>query len=235
MTTLAAPQISPLGDAALILRFGDDINAETHESVVAFATQLDSTPPPAMVEYVPAFTTITVVYDPLVRTYEEFAASMRRVLAVVTRRTSVAPREPVEIRVCYSGDLGPDLEFVAAHNDLTTEEVITIHSGAIYDVYMIGFAPGFPYLGGMSSRVAAPRLDTPRAAVPAGSVGIAGIQTGIYSIETPGGWRLIGRTPARLFRAEAETPSLLEPGDRVRFVPMTRAEYDRALSAGDGT
>src|SRR5918992_314716 len=133
----------------------------------------------------------------------------------------------VGIPVHYGGDFGPDLGFVASHNELTEQQVIEIHSQPTYLVYMIGFAPGFPYLGGMSERIAAPRRDNPRASIPVGSVGVAGRQTGVYSIETPGGWQLIGRTPLRLFRPEEERPSLLEAGDEVRFDPITRSEYDR--------
>jgi inhibitor of KinA len=133
----------------------------------------------------------------------------------------------VEIPVCYGGDFGPDLKSVADRNGLTPDEVVTIHCKSTYPVYMIGFAPGFPYLGGMSERISAPRLDTPRERIPAGSVGIAGTQTGVYPIETPGGWRLIGRTPLRLFDAVRDPPSLLQAGDRVRFTAIERGEFDR--------
>lgn len=224
------PRVSALGDAAVVVSFGDEIDPEIHKRVRAFAEYLDSTPPSAMVEYVPAFTTVTMIYDPLLRRYDEFKASVEAVLGEVASVTTMVEREPVKIPVCYGGDFGPDLDFVAAHNEITPDEVIEIHSGETYLVYMIGFAPGFPYLGGMSSRIAAPRLDIPRGAVPAGSVGIAGAQTGVYSIATPGGWRLIGRTPLQLFRPTARKPSLLQAGDHVRFVPITRAEYDTALA-----
>lgn len=153
MTTEGEPLISPLGDAALVATFGDDIDPATHGEVMAFARHLDSSPPPAMVEYIPAFTTVTLVYDPLVRTYDEFTASVRTALSSVTSSAATAVREPVDIPVCYGGEFGPDLDFVAVHNDLTPKEVIEIHAGAIYVVYMIGFAPGFPYLGGLSPRI----------------------------------------------------------------------------------
>ncbi|HWC13222.1 MAG TPA: 5-oxoprolinase subunit PxpB [Actinomycetota bacterium] len=223
--------IGPLGDAAVVVCFGDAIDPEIHDKVMSFAQQIDSSPPPGLVEHVPAFTTVTLVYDPLVRSFDEFHAAVLDMLGSVAPRTVTAERDPVEIPVCYGGEHGPDLDFVAAHNDVTPDEVIDIHSGTTYVVYMIGFAPGFPYLGAMSPRIAAPRLDTPRQAVPAGSVGIAGSQTGIYPIATPGGWRLIGRTPMQLFRARAQTPSLLAAGDRVRFVAITPAEYDAVVAA----
>ena len=123
------------------------------------------------------------------------------------------------------GSWGPDVDVVAAHNRLTPEEIIRIHTSVEYLVYMIGFAPGFPYLGGMPERIATPRRESPRVSIPAGSVGIAGQQTGVYPIATPGGWQIIGRTPLRLFQPEQEQPTLLQAGDRVRFRQITEAEY----------
>ena len=127
--------------------------------------------------------------------------------------------------MCYGGEYGPDLEEVARHNGLSVDEVIALHSGGEYLVYMIGFAPGFPYLGGMSERIAMPRRSSPRAQIPVGSVGIAGMQTGVYPIETPGGWQLIGRTPLALFRPEENPPSLLQAGNKVRFRPISADEF----------
>jgi inhibitor of KinA len=127
--------------------------------------------------------------------------------------------------VCYGGELGPDLEFVAEHNKLSAEEVIGIHSASVYLVYMIGFAPGFPYIGGMSGKIAAPRRSSPRLKIPAGSVGIAGSQTGIYPIETPGGWQLIGQTPLKLFQPESKSPSLLKAGDVIQFKPISYNQF----------
>jgi inhibitor of KinA len=135
----------------------------------------------------------------------------------------------VELPVCYGGEFGPDLGEVAGHCGLSEPEVIARHSGAEYRVYMLGFAPGFAYLGGLDPAIAAPRRQTPRLKVPAGSVGIAGLQTGIYPLETPGGWQIIGRSPQRLFRPGQEEPCLLKPGDRLRFVPIDLAAY-RAIS-----
>src|ERR671914_867162 len=141
----------------------------------------------------------------------------------------------VGIPVHYGGNFGPDLGFVALHNELTEQQVIEIHSQPMYLVYMIGFAPGFPYLGGMSERLASPRRESPREKIPAGSVGIAGSQTGVYPIETPGGWQLIGRTPLRLFRPDKDDPSLLRTGDRVRFHAIEPAEYGDVLEREDDT
>lgn len=230
MSSGIRPTIAPLGDAAAVVTFGDSIDPDTHERVLTFAANLDSSSFPAMVEYIPSFATVTVIYDPLASTFGDFAASLEAALDQVASVESPIEADPVEIPVCYGGEFGPDLDFVAAHNDLTPDEVVEIHSATTYLVYMIGFVPGFPYLGGMSSRIAAPRLDAPRATVPAGSVGIAGAQTGIYPIESPGGWRLIGRSPRRLFDPSAAAPSLLQAGDRVRFAPIERSRYESVLA-----
>ena len=126
----------------------------------------------------------------------------------------------------YGGHFGPDLDYVAQHNGLTAEDVIKLHSNTNYLVYMLGFAPGFPYLGGMSDKIATPRLETPRTVIPAGSVGIADLQTGIYPSATPGGWRLIGRTPLKLFDESRQPPVLVEPGDYIKFIAINQAEYE---------
>jgi len=136
-------------------------------------------------------------------------------------------QEIVEIPVCYGGKFGPDLEIVAKHNQLTPDEVITIHSEGLYLIYMIGFAPGFPYLGGLSDKIATPRRESPRFKIPAGTVGIAGDQTGVYPIETPGGWQLIGRTPVKLFNPKHSSPTLLKTGSYIRFIPIPPKEYEQ--------
>ncbi len=138
-----------------------------------------------------------------------------------------APRR-VEIPVCYGGELGPDLDDVARTHGLAPEEVIRLHADADYLVYMIGFMPGFAYLGGLPERIATPRRKTPRTAVPAGTVGIGGRQTGVYPLVSPGGWNLIGRTPVKIFDIKRDEPTLLSTGDRVRFRPISRSEFDEA-------
>lgn len=135
------------------------------------------------------------------------------------------PAQVMELPVYYGGDVGPDLSFVAKYNDLKEEEVIRIHTENSYLIYMMGFSPGFPYLGGMSEKIATPRLKEPRFKTPAGSVGIAGSQTGVYSMETPGGWQIIGRTPVKLYDPSRETPILLKAGNYIRFVPITKEEF----------
>jgi inhibitor of KinA len=139
----------------------------------------------------------------------------------------------VSIPVCYGGEYGPDLEYVARHHNLTPEEVISIHSEGEYLAYMIGFAPGFPFLGGLSEKIATPRRPSPRTSIPAGSVGIAGMQTGVYPISTPGGWQLIGQTPVKLFLPKQNPPSLLQAGDIVKFEPISKEEYQE-MQAKEG-
>jgi inhibitor of KinA len=158
--------------------------------------------------------------------YQIVTGRLERIIKEIAA-AAAPPARTVDIPVCYGGEFGPDLAEVAARNGLSAEEVIRIHASAEYLVYMIGFAPGFPYLGGMSGRIAAPRRSTPRLAIPAGSVGIAGEQTGVYPLETPGGWQLIGRTPIALFLPVRSPPSLLRAGDKVRFRPISRMEYEQ--------
>ncbi|HEX8427816.1 5-oxoprolinase subunit PxpB [Hymenobacter sp.] len=225
-------QLYALGDSTIVLQFGDAISQEIHRTIQAVGAYLKEHPFPGFLEQVPAFTTLTVYYNSWLASqagrldpYAEVASQLQELLNQVQVPADSAASPIVEIPVCYGGSFGPDLEWVARHTGLMPEQVIGLHTAPEYLVYMIGFAPGFPYLGGMDEQLAAPRKDQPRAEVPAGSVGIAGKQTGIYSLPTPGGWQLIGRTPRRLFTPEAASPSLLQAGQRLRFVPITEQEY----------
>lgn len=215
---------SPLGDQAIVIEVGKEINDETHNQIRAIVSLLETDPPQWMTEFIPAFTTVSVGYNPLQISYEEAKSELA---ALMKRASAIKPPQPrtIEIPVCYGGEYGPDLEFVAQHNGLSAEEVIRVHTSGIYTVHMIGFAPGFPYLGGMSGKIAAPRRETPRAQIPERSVGIAGNQTGVYPISTPGGWQLIGRTPLRLFLPDQEIPSLLRMGDSVSFRQISDEDY----------
>lgn len=217
-------QFVPMGDRAVVVHLGDRIDDATFDRVQVLSQQLEQTSIPGVEEHVPAYTTVTIYYDPLGTTVADIRAAVTRLLRKRSK-ASLAIARTVEIPVCYGGEFGPDLDHVASHNQLAADEVIAIHSGGTYRVHMLGFAPGFPYLGGMSERIATPRRDTPRLQVPAGSVGIAGEQTGIYSLETPGGWQIIGRTPRALFRPAEDPPTLLAPGDLVRFRPITLEEF----------
>lgn len=217
-------RMQPLGDSAVLVQVGKAIAEETFQRVSALAGCLEKWPVPGMVEFVPAFTTVTVYYDLVKASYAQVVAHLEQLLDALLLEGSDKAKV-VEIPVCYGGEYGPDLEEVARHNGLSVDEVIALHSGGEYLVYMIGFAPGFPYLGGMSERIAMPRRSSPRAQIPVGSVGIAGMQTGVYPIETPGGWQLIGRTPLALFRPEENPPSLLQAGNKVRFRPISADEF----------
>ena len=214
-------EFKPLGDSALLISFGEVIDEEINEKIHSLARAIERANFEWLVEVVPAYSSLAVIYDPTMAGFEEVKLAVER-LEISSERFE---GKLVEIPVVYGGKYGPDLEFVAQYNGLSVDDVIEIHSKQTYRVYFLGFLPGFAYLGGMDERIATPRLERPRLKVPAGSVGIAGKQTGIYPLESPGGWRLIGRTPLRLFNPEKEPPTLLKPGDRVKFVPIGEEEF----------
>ncbi|AFL95839.1 allophanate hydrolase subunit 1 [Thermococcus cleftensis] len=216
-------KVKPLGDSALLISFGEVINEGINDRVHALARAIEKAGFEWLVEVVPAYSSLAVIYDPTLIDFE----GVKRAVEGVEASAESFEGELVEIPVVYGGEYGPDLEFVAKHSGLSVDDVIEIHSKPVYRVYFLGFLPGFAYLGGMDERIAAPRLERPRLKVPAGSVGIAGKQTGIYPLESPGGWRLIGRTPLRLFSPERKPPTLLQPGDRVKFVPIDEEEFLR--------
>lgn len=236
---LQAAQIRPVGEGALMVSFGNTIDPEILRCARALVTELEQHPFPGLLEFEASYTGVTVFYDPLAlaresslpedhwlsKGYREAAARVKKILEGI-RFTKEKKGDRIRIPVCYGGEYGPDLEEVAEYHHMTPEEVVKIHTGGDYLVYMIGFAPGFPYVGGLPPEIATPRKKTPRLAIPAGSVGIAGSQTGAYPLETPGGWQLIGRTPLALFRPwDLEHPSLLQAGDRLEFVSITPEEY----------
>jgi inhibitor of KinA len=235
--TIYFEKMYPLGDSAIVVQLGSGIQQETHQKVQVLSAYLHKHPIPGMYEYVPAFTSVTIYYDMLEiaslksndeqkSPYEMVYSTLKQILISIDSEGKYEP-ETVEIPVCYGEEFGPDLEHVAKHNGLTPEEVIQLHSQGEYLTYMVGFAPGFPYLGGLSEKLATPRRDAPRLKIPAGTVGIAGMQTGVYPIETPGGWQLIGSTPISLFRPKQHPPTLIKAGNIVRFRPISRSEYDK--------
>jgi len=224
-------RFSPLGDRAVLITLGDSIDEATHRRVRAVTARIDAEPPLGFVDRVPAFASLVVHYEPLLihaadsgSPHDAFVAALQHLLADV-RDDALPPPRTVEVPVCYGGELGPDLEDVARQHGIDANEVIDIHASGDYLVYMVGFMPGFAYLGGLSSRIATPRRQTPRTTVPAGSVGIGGEQTGVYPLVSPGGWNLIGRTPLRIFDIGRIEPALLVTGDRVRFVPISFSEF----------
>jgi len=218
------PRFLPAGDRALCVELGDSISEATNRRVHGLSRELGRLGLCGVLEVVPTYRSLMVYYDPLSISYADLTSRLREIEGPLGEGEAVASKL-VEIPTLYGGEYGPDLGAVAEHNGISEEEVIGIHSGADYLIYMMGFLPGFPYLGGMSERIATPRLVTPRASIPAGSVAIAERQTGIYPVESPGGWRLIGRTPIRLFDPGREPPVELEPGDYLRFVSVDESEY----------
>lgn len=218
-------EIKPYGDSGLRIQFGNDISVRTHRTVRSFATLLEKEKIAGVLEWIPTYTAISILYDPYVISFADLESAL---VALQDRwRINQLPKaEVIYIPTCYGGDKGPDLSYVARHNRLTEADVIAIHSETPYLVYMMGFTPGFPYLGGMSKRIATPRLAKPRARIPAGSVGIAGEQTGIYPLQTPGGWQIIGRTPIKLFDPHREVPILPKVGNYLKFCPVSREQYE---------
>ncbi len=222
--------IYSLSEYAVSVDFGGGIDADTLQRVTGFDALLHNQPFAGFRTTVPAYTTVTVIFDPATvvaaaslagtTAYERVYRYLVRVESAQRDAPPPATRAPVTIPVCYGGAFGPDLEAVADHHGLTAQAVLELHCAATYQVHFIGFTPGFAYLGGLSDRLATPRKADPRGRVPAGSVGIAGTQTGIYPLDTPGGWQLIGRTPWRLFDPDRASPALLNAGDRVVFRPI---------------
>lgn len=222
--------LSPLGDQAVFIEVSKKIDTSSERKVKAIVSRLEAESPYWMIEYIPAYTTVTLIYSIHAFSKEEspyeVVCEQIRELLVDVEETATVQQKVVKIPVLYGGEYGPDLAFVAQHNGLTVDEVIAIHTSGDYTVHMIGFAPGFPFIGGMSEQIGAPRRKTPRLKIPARSVGIAGVQTGVYPIETPGGWQLIGRTPLELFLPAEDPPSFLAAGDKIRFYEITSEEYE---------
>ncbi len=212
------------GDSAVTVEFGSVICPEIHQKIRAFQLALEQAGIEGITETVPAYCSLLVCYRPEKIRFAELKQRLEEVLAAADS-LPLPPPLAVEIPVLYGGEMGPDLGYVAESHGLTEEEVIQIHSSQDYLIYMLGFVAGFPYLGGMDQRIATPRLETPRLRIEGGSVGIAGEQTGIYPVASPGGWRLIGRTPVKLYDAARRQPVLLEAGQYIRFRPVSEAEY----------
>lgn len=226
--------ISPLGDSALRVQLGEKMDESTLVRVQSACAAIEAAALPGVVELVPAYTTVTVHYDALAVARAGAEPDLAtwlgdRVREAIARggKAKLEKRAVVEIAVCYGGEFGPDLARVAAQAKISADEVIKRHAKAEYRVALVGFAPGFPYLLGLPRELATPRLAKPRTVVPAGSVGIAGEQTGIYPLATPGGWNLIGRAAVQLFNPHQTPPARLQAGDRVKFRAVSREEFQR--------
>lgn len=212
------------GDCAVCVEFGNEISPEINRKIRAFKIAVEKAGIEGIVETVPTYRSLLVVYKPEVIRFKELTDKFEGILDSMDS-IQIPPPTVIEIPVLYGGEMGPDLLNVASHNGKTPEEVIKIHTSEEYLIYMLGFIAGFPYLGGMSKEIATPRLKSPRVKIEGGSVGIAGEQTGIYPVASPGGWQLIGRTPLKLYDADREKPVLLEAGQYIKFRSVTEKEY----------
>ncbi len=213
------------GDKGLVVEFGNEISEPVNEKVRGLYLAIQKSQMPGIYELIPTYRSLLIQYNPLEIEIDSLIEKLSEIEKDLGAIDLPKPRI-VEIPTIYGGEFGEDLGFVAEHNGLSEDEVIKIHSSIDYRIYMLGFTPGFSYLGGMSEKIAAPRLKTPRTKIPGGSVGIAGKQTGIYPMESPGGWQLIGRTPVKLYDPSSETPIILQAGDYIRFIPIDKDEYD---------
>jgi inhibitor of KinA len=211
-------KLVPLGDSALLVQLGDEIDLTLNQRVHALAALINTSPLEGVIETVPAYATLLIHYDPLILSFTQVRNYTRERMAQLRDRESRKPRR-INVPVKYGGQFGVDLDSVARRCQLQIEDVIRIHSEKIYTVFMMGFTPGFPYMGKLDEAISVPRLERPRTRVPAGTVAIAGSQTGVYPIDSPGGWQLIGWTPLQLFNPESESPFLFSPGNEVKFVP----------------
>ena len=220
----------PASDRSLLVSFGDQITLEAHHAVVRLLRLLQSEPISGVRNFHPAYCSLLITFDLLRHTHGSLETLLRVYLDRLEKLELPEPRR-VEIPVCYDPEFGPDLSDVATLHQLTTERVVELHSAHEYVVYFLGFVPGFAYLGELPEALVTPRLATPRRSVPPGSIAIAGRQTGVYPLATPGGWRLLGRTPLAIFRRDREPMNLLEIGDRVRFVSIPVGEYEALVKS----
>ena len=218
------------GDSSVCVEFGNEISPDINRKIRAFKIAVEKSGIPGIVETVPTYRSLLVHYKPEVIGYKAITEKFKSLMGTLDN-IEIPPPTVIEIPVLYGGEMGPDIENVASHNGKTVEEVIKIHTSQEYLIYMIGFIAGFPYLGGMSKEIATPRLKEPRVKIDGGSVGIAGEQTGIYPLDSPGGWQLIGRTPLKLYDAEREKPVLLEAGQYIKFRSISQKEFDETAKA----
>lgn len=219
------------GDCAVTVAFAQEIREDTNRKIRYLAKKLQNAGIHGLQETVPTYCSLTVYYEPLVLSRRKLEHQILHFLAAYQPDTAEKKRI-FQIPVCYEGEFAPDMEDVCRLTGLSREQVIALHSSVDYLIYMLGFLPGFPYLGGMDPRLEVPRLDSPRTRIPAGAVGIGGKQTGVYPLASPGGWRLIGRTPAAIYDPNREKPIVYEAGDYIRFCPISTDEFRRIQESG---
>ena len=235
-------EIKPLGDSTVLVRVAENFERAPEEAlnaVLAAQAAIKAARIPSVLEVTPAYTTIALFYEPAraadagaprENIFGWMEQQIREALSTPKKVEADLKRSVVQIPVCYEAEFAIDLEHVAEHAGIHWKEVVDLHCGAEYRVHCVGFTPGFPFLGGLPRKIATPRRDVPRKEIPAGSVAIGGMQTGIYPIKSPGGWNVIGRTSLKLFDAKKNPPTLLRSGDRVRFRSITRDEFERSTS-----
>ena len=218
------PKILVAGDSSVLIEFGNEILPETNRRIAATVQLIREQHIEGIVDMIPTYCALLINYDPRVILYDPLVQRLQSLLKIEVS-AGESKKRIYEIPVCYGGKYGPDMDTIAKHAGLTEKEVISIHSSRDYLIYMLGFLPGFTYLGGLDERIHTPRLQTPRVRIEAGSVGIGGSQTGIYPLDSPGGWNLMGKTPVRTYDPEREVPILVEAGEYIRFVPISEEKY----------
>lgn len=215
----------PLSEEAITIEFGEKATKEVNQRVHEAARKISQRPFSGFIECVPTFTSLTIYYNPIIA--GNFDVVCKKLLSALSNEIPMIDlnQKIHRVPVCYDVEFAPDLLLLSQSLNLSQDEIIELHTKPLYDVYFLGFSAGFPFLGGLSAKLFHPRRLSPRLKVPAGSVGIAGSQTGVYPIETPGGWQIIGRTPLRLFNYENNPPVLVKPGDQVRFYPISKEDF----------
>ena len=216
------------GDKGLLVEFGEGIDPKVNAKVRAMSIALERQRPVGVREIIPTYRSLLFIYDPQVTNPDKLCPAIEQIKNAL-KTLGTKPAKIVEIPVCYGGEFGPDIKNVQKPHDLTTDQVIQLHSTPAYLIYMVGFTPGFHFQGALDEKLFTPRLETPRMHVPQGSVGIANNQTGMYPIASPGGWQIIGRTPLKLFAPDRDNPFLYKAGDTIKFVPISEQEYTRLV------
>ena len=233
MSKGSEPQYILSGDDSILVKFGEEIDSKINSKVLSLSSYLSNNKIPDIKDFTVGYSTVLIFYDSLNISHYLFLKKIREIVTKKLKKNKIYDQKVVEIPVLYSKEFGLDLDSVSNQTGLIVEEIIRLHTNKEYIVYTMGFTPGFPYLGGMSDKIVTPRLQTPRTEIPAGSVGIAERQTGIYPIESPGGWQLIGRTPFNLFDPAKNPPVLVEPGDYIKFTPISSEEYKKIANLNE--
>ena len=228
MSKGSEPQYILSGDDSILVKFGEEIDSKINSKVLSLSSYLSNNKIPDIKDFTVGYSTVLIFYDSLNISHYLFLKKIREIVTKKLKKNKISDQKVVEIPVLYSKEFGLDLDSVSNQTGLIVEEIIRLHTNKEYIVYTMGFTPGFPYLGGLDKKLAVPRLKKPRIKVEKGSVGITGTQTGIYPIESPGGWNIIGRTPIELFNSNSDSPSILKPGDKVKFFEITTFdEFDQ--------